>query len=320
MLTHDTAEEVVESDYPEQWQSEGLTFPISYHFEPGAVDDGLTIDVPVATLNRVADDDFSWNVPGLREELVASLIRSLPKKLRVSFVPAPNTAREFLAAVPPGEEPLLDALERYLRGTRGVAVPRDAWDWSKVRRAPAPDVPRARRAGPRAGARQGPRGAQGAASPAVRRGGRGGRGRDHRAPDRPAGRSATIPAEQTWRRAGHEVLGHPALADEGSSVGLVVCGSAGRGGGPAPAGRRPAAAAHAAEARRAHRAGQRGQARPRRLAVQLGGRPGRGLPPGGRAGRGRLPVNSARRGRRTPCSRPSCAGISSSGCARCSSR
>ena len=86
----------------------------------------------MATLNRVADDDFSWNVPGLREELVAGLIRSLPKQLRVSFVPAPNTAREFLAAVPPGEEPLLDALERYLRGTRGVAVPREAWDWSKV--------------------------------------------------------------------------------------------------------------------------------------------------------------------------------------------
>ena len=78
-----------------------LTFPISYHFEPGAADDGITIDVPVATLNRVAAEDFSWNVPGLRAELVTSLLRSLPKQLRVSFVPAPNTAREFLAAVPP---------------------------------------------------------------------------------------------------------------------------------------------------------------------------------------------------------------------------
>ena len=55
MLTHDSAVEVREEDFPEQWQqSQGLTFPISYHFEPGAVDDGLTIDVPVATLNRVA--------------------------------------------------------------------------------------------------------------------------------------------------------------------------------------------------------------------------------------------------------------------------
>ena len=134
MLTHDTAESRCASeDFPEHWQQgQGLTFPISYHFEPGAADDGLTIDVPVATLNRVAADDFSWNVPGVRHELVTSLIRSLPKNLRVSFVPAPDKAREFLAATPPGEEPLLDALERWARSTTGVVVPRDAWDWSKV--------------------------------------------------------------------------------------------------------------------------------------------------------------------------------------------
>ena len=48
MLTHDSAEAVTENDYPEQWDSgdDGLTFPISYHFEPGAAEDGLTIDVP----------------------------------------------------------------------------------------------------------------------------------------------------------------------------------------------------------------------------------------------------------------------------------
>src|SRR5690606_26359878 len=107
------------------WQGERLTFPISYHFEPGAEDDGLTIDIPVATLNQVDDQDFSWLVPGLREELVTHLIRSLPKNLRVSFVPAPDTSRRFLAAVPPGEEPLLDALERFLRSATGVHVPRE---------------------------------------------------------------------------------------------------------------------------------------------------------------------------------------------------
>ncbi len=224
MLTHETAEEVVESDYPEQWQSEGLTFPISYHFEPGAVDDGLTIDVPVATLNRVADDDFSWNVPGLREELVASLIRSLPKQLRVSFVPAPNTAREFLAAVPPGEEPLIDALERYLRGTRGVAVPREAWDWSKVAEHLRPtyrvldEQGREQARGKDLGALKEPLRPQFAAAVA-----------EVAAETTSTGQTrwtfGAIPAQQTWRRAGHEVLGHPALADEGSSVGLVVCGS-----------------------------------------------------------------------------------------------
>nr|WP_201931762.1 ATP-dependent RNA helicase HrpA [Nocardioides donggukensis] len=142
MLTHATAVEVRAQDYPDLWQhgdgndgadgSPGLSFPIRYHFEPGAAEDGLTIEVPVATLNRVEAEAFSWNVPGLREELVTALIRSLPKNLRVSFVPAPDKARDFLAAVPAGEEPLLEALSRWLRSTTGVVVPADAWDWSRV--------------------------------------------------------------------------------------------------------------------------------------------------------------------------------------------
>src|SRR5690606_30677257 len=132
MLTHDTAEQVAATDFPTTWHGESLTFPISYHFEPGAADDGLSIEVPVATLNQVEPDDFSWLVPGLREELVVNLIRSLPKNLRVNFVPAPNTAKTFLESVPPGEEPLLDSLERHLRAVTGVHVPREAWDVDKL--------------------------------------------------------------------------------------------------------------------------------------------------------------------------------------------
>jgi ATP-dependent helicase HrpA len=228
MLTHDTAEEVREGDFPESWQSgEGMAFPISYHFEPGAPDDGLTIDGPVATLNRVDAGDFSWNVPGVRRELVTSLIRSLPKSLRVSFVPAPDRAREFLAATPPGDEPLLDALERWARSTTGVVVPREAWDWSKV-----PDhlQPTYRVLGDD-GAEQA-------------------RGKDLDALKAPlqgrfadalaqvagdSGLSAT--GRTTWtfgtlepeilqRRAGHEVLAHPAVTDEGATAGLGIFGSA----------------------------------------------------------------------------------------------
>jgi ATP-dependent helicase HrpA len=228
MLTHDTAGVVTEADYPEQWDSgdEGLTFPISYHFEPGADEDGLTIDVPVATLNRVEADDFSWNVPGLREELVTSLIRSLPKNLRVSFVPAPNKAKEFLAAVPAGEEPLLDALERWLRSTTGVVVPREAWDWSKI----AAHLQPTYRVVDDGGTEQA-------------------RGKDLealKAPLRPQFEQAmeevatdaglarsgettwafgTLDESATLTRAGHRVTVFPALVDEGATVGLGVFGS-----------------------------------------------------------------------------------------------
>ncbi|HYH35515.1 MAG TPA: ATP-dependent RNA helicase HrpA, partial [Nocardioides sp.] len=224
MLTHDTVEEVREDDYPEQWVSEGLTFPISYHFEPGAADDGLTIDVPVATLNRVGAEDFSWNVPGLREELVTSLLRSLPKQLRVSFVPAPNTAREFLATVPPGDEPLLDALERHLRATTGVVVPREAWDWSKVPEHLRPTYRVVDESG-REQARSKDldqlkeplRGEFDEAMAEV--------AADTTTSGQTSWTFGALPAEQTWQRAGHEVRGFPALDDEGEAVGLRVCGS-----------------------------------------------------------------------------------------------
>lgn len=227
MLTHDTADEIAAGDYPEQWESEGLTFPISYHFEPGAADDGLTIDVPVATLNRVEADDFSWNVPGLREELVTSLIRSLPKNLRVNFVPAPNKAREFLAVTPPGEEPLLEALERWCRATTGVLVPRDAWDWSKVPEHLRPtyrvvdDAGQEQARGKDLEALKAPLRGQFAEAIA------------EVASDSGLARTGettwafgTIEASFTQKRAGHEVQVFPALVDEGATVGLQVFGSA----------------------------------------------------------------------------------------------
>src|SRR5690349_1953265 len=230
MLTHDTAGEVRANDFPTQWHDSdeaGLTFPISYHFEPGAADDGLTIDGPVATLNRIEADDFSWLVPGLREELVTELIRSLPKNLRVAMVPAPNTAREFLDATPPGAEPLLDALERFARSTRSLVIPREAWDWSKV---PAHLRPTYR--------------------VVTEEGAEAGRGKDLDAlkePLRPTfeqamadvasdsgvtatGRTAwtfgTVDESFVQRRAGHEVRGFPALVDEGATVGLQVLATA----------------------------------------------------------------------------------------------
>ncbi len=230
MLTHDTADQVQQQDFPIQWhdsQEAGLTFPISYHFEPGAADDGLTIDVPVATLNRIEADDFSWLVPGLREELVTELIRSLPKHLRVAMVPAPNAAREFLAATPPGAEPLLDALERFARSTRSLVIDREAWDWTKVPEHLRPTYRVLTEEGAEAG-----------------------RGKDLDAlkePLRPtfeqamadvaADSGVTATGRTTWtfgtveesfvqRRAGHEVRGFPALVDEGPTVGLRVLASA----------------------------------------------------------------------------------------------
>ncbi|MDT4942637.1 MAG: ATP-dependent helicase HrpA, partial [Pseudonocardiales bacterium] len=123
----------VETDeHPDTWQAGEVSLPVSYRFEPGAPDDGVTVHVPVEVLARLGGDEFAWQVPALREELVVALLRSLPKDLRRHFVPAPDTARAVLAALESGPEPLLEAVQRELQRRTGVLVPVDAFDLAKV--------------------------------------------------------------------------------------------------------------------------------------------------------------------------------------------
>jgi ATP-dependent helicase HrpA len=120
------------SDNPEVWQAGDLALPVSYRFEPGTEDDGVTVHVPVGVLARLGGHEFGWQVPALREELVIALLRALPKDLRRNFVPVPDTARAVLAELTPGQEPLLEGVQRELQRRTGVLVPLAAFDLAKL--------------------------------------------------------------------------------------------------------------------------------------------------------------------------------------------
>ena len=124
--------DAADADRPDTWEAGDVALPLTYRFQPGAANDGVTVHVPVDVLARLGGDEFAWQVPALREELVTALIRSLPKDSRRNFVPAPDTARAVLAAIDPAREPLLDALQRELRRRSGVLVPIDAFDLDKL--------------------------------------------------------------------------------------------------------------------------------------------------------------------------------------------
>jgi len=126
-------EPLAEADeQPDVWADGDVQLPVTYRFEPGAADDGVTVHVPLDVLARIGGADFSWQVPALREELVTALIRALPKDIRRNFVPAPDTARAVLERMDPGGEPLLEALQRELHRRSGVIVPLAAFDLDKV--------------------------------------------------------------------------------------------------------------------------------------------------------------------------------------------
>ncbi|MBB4916364.1 ATP-dependent helicase HrpA [Streptosporangium saharense] len=127
MLISEAAGEVSQRDYPDVWRQGGLRFPLTYQFEPGTDADGVTAHIPLSLLNQVNVEGFDWQIPGLREELLTALIRSLPKHVRRNFVPAPNYAKQVLQRAKPTQEPLLAVLERELLNLTGIQVPREAW-------------------------------------------------------------------------------------------------------------------------------------------------------------------------------------------------
>ncbi|GMA28373.1 ATP-dependent RNA helicase HrpA [Arenivirga flava] len=123
--------------YPEQWRQDDQVLRLHYHFEPGADDDGVTVMVPLALLPGLRAEGFDWQVPGLREELVTALIKTLPKGIRRNVVPAGDWARRLLAehvpAEPDGRE-LVQVLATAIRAAAHTPVEPGDFD---VERLPA---------------------------------------------------------------------------------------------------------------------------------------------------------------------------------------
>lgn len=132
MLINERAGDVSKDDYPDTWRQGPLKFKVTYQFEPGADADGVTVHVPLQVLNQVTADGFDWQIPGLREEVVIELIRSLPKPIRRHYVPAPNYAGAFLERAVPLQEPLHVTLARELQRMVGVPVSPDDFDLTRV--------------------------------------------------------------------------------------------------------------------------------------------------------------------------------------------
>ena len=109
--------------YPRYFPLGDARLPLHYRFEPGAADDGVTLEVPLALLNALDPSRLSWLTPGFIADKAAGLIRGLPKAMRRNYVPAPDFGRAFFEAFP---QPTADSLEgelaRFLSRTTGATV------------------------------------------------------------------------------------------------------------------------------------------------------------------------------------------------------
>jgi ATP-dependent helicase HrpA len=123
---------ITQEQFPDFLLINELRLPLEYHLEPGHPADGVTVTVPLALLNQVPAERFEWLVPGLFLEKITALIKSLPKNLRVNFVPAPDHAQAAYETLKPGDGSLLDALAMFLGKQSGIKVPPEAFDPSTL--------------------------------------------------------------------------------------------------------------------------------------------------------------------------------------------
>lgn len=126
LMQHD-ASAITEAQFPGELDWQGLTFGLSYHFEPGHIDDGVSIQVPVAALHLVPEHRLEWLIPGILREKCVQLVKGLAKQWRKHFVPVPNYVDKALASLSADDVPLTEALGHQLKRQTGVEVPTDQW-------------------------------------------------------------------------------------------------------------------------------------------------------------------------------------------------
>jgi ATP-dependent helicase HrpA len=128
LLMQQSADHVGEAQFPNELQAGGIVYPLRYHFEPGSVDDGVSIQVPVGALHQVPTARLSWLVPGILRDKCIALIKALPKQWRKYFVPVPAAVDKALPRLRADNTPLWQSLALELQRQTAQQLPEDAWE------------------------------------------------------------------------------------------------------------------------------------------------------------------------------------------------
>ena len=132
-LVEQTPDADTAAGFPAQIEKRNQTLKLDYIFDPGNEYDGVSVRIPLMLLNQFKDSDFDHLVPGLLQEKIEALIRSLPRKLRKNFIPAAEFAAACFERMN-NEDHLYDALQQALQRMTGVSVARSDWQLEQLDR------------------------------------------------------------------------------------------------------------------------------------------------------------------------------------------
>ncbi|MBA2689327.1 MAG: ATP-dependent RNA helicase HrpA [Burkholderiales bacterium] len=225
-LMRHAAEAVTEVQYPERLQVGAVELPLSYRFDPGHPLDGVTLTVPLDLLNLIDETVIDWLTPGMRREKITWYLRSLPKPVRRVVVPAAEFATAALEAIEPGQQMIAQALAEFLTQRTGIKVGIDAWQGENLPPHLSMNIRVVDDAGRelamgrdlkalRAKLGQAAQLTFAKATPGIERGGI------------KAWDFGELPEEIAFSRHGAQLIGYPALIDEGDAVAIRLFDSHG---------------------------------------------------------------------------------------------
>ena len=113
--------------FPDAVAIDGESVTLGYAYRPGEEDDGITVRLPYRLMDAVDPEVLEWLVPGLREEKITYLLRSLPKSIRKRLLPIPKTARAIAAEIRPTHPSFLESLGDFIHQHYGLSIRRRDW-------------------------------------------------------------------------------------------------------------------------------------------------------------------------------------------------
>ena len=114
--------------FPPTLRLGGVDCRADYLHEPGDPKDGLTVTVPLFVLNQVNEERTQWLVPGMLQQKVHAMLKTLHQKPRARLVPLPETAARMAQALSDeavfGAGALTDALLQKVRAHTQLDIQR----------------------------------------------------------------------------------------------------------------------------------------------------------------------------------------------------